>query len=208
MKIKFLYYTGWLLTRLITRLVFRVRITGQEHFPDEGGFILATNHISYYDPLLAGSWATRQVYFFAKQELFKNKLFGGIIRRCNALPVRRGTIDRSALDLSAEVIKQGYGLTIFPEGTRSKKDGFLEPKPGIGMIALRAGCPIVVAYLHGSNRLMDCFRGRDRLSVTFGRPIEPERFASLTPEKESYKTVARTVMTEIERIKEQVLGLK
>jgi len=207
-KIKILYYTGWLLTRLITRLVFRIRVNGQENFPDEGGFILATNHVSYFDPLLAGSWATRQVFFFAKQELFKNKLFGGIILRCNALPVRRGTIDRHALDLSVDVIKQGYGLTIFPEGTRSKEDGFLEPKPGVGMIALRAGCPIVVAYLHGSNRLRDCFMGRDRLSVTYGRPIEPERFASLTPEKESYKTVARMVMEEIGKIKEQVQALK
>ena len=208
MKIKILYYTGWLLTRLITRLVFRIRVTGQEHFPDEGGFILATNHISYFDPLLAGSWTSRQVYFFAKQELFKNKFFGTIIRRSNALPVRRGTIDRHALDLSVDVIKRGFGLTIFPEGTRSKKDSFLEPKPGVGMIALRAGCPIVVAYLHGSNRLTDCFLGRERLSVSFGKPIAPERFASLTPGKESYRAVARMVMEEIERIKEQVQGLK
>jgi 1-acyl-sn-glycerol-3-phosphate acyltransferase len=207
-KIKILYYSGWLLTRLITRLVFRIRVNGQENFPDEGGFILATNHISYYDPLLAGSWTSRQVYFFAKQELFKNKLFGTLIRRTNALPVRRGTIDRHALALSVDVIKQGYGLTIFPEGTRSKKDGFLEPKAGVGMIALRAGCPIVVAYLHGSNRLMDCFMGRDRLSVTFGKTINPERFASLTQEKESYKTVARMVMAEIEKIKERVQALK
>ena len=103
MKIKILYYTGWLLTRLITRLVFRIRVNGQENFPVKGGFILATNHVSYYDPLLAGSWTSRQVYFFAKQELFKNKLFGTMIRRSNALPVRRGTIDRHALDLSVDV---------------------------------------------------------------------------------------------------------
>jgi 1-acyl-sn-glycerol-3-phosphate acyltransferase len=134
-KTKLLYYTGWTLTRVISKLIFRIRVSGREHFPSEGGFILATNHISWYDPLLVGSWSPRQVYFFAKQELFRSKVFGFIIRRTNALPVRRGTIDRTALDMSTEVIERGFGLTIFPEGTRSKFDGFLPPKPGVGMLS-------------------------------------------------------------------------
>lgn len=202
---KILYYTGWSLTRVISKLVFRIKVTGQEHFPQSGGFILATNHISWYDPLLVGSWAPRQVYFFAKQELFANKLFGGIIRRTNALPVRRGTIDRTALEMSGQVIKNGYGLTIFPEGTRSKKDGFLDPKPGVGLLAVRAKCPVVPGYVYGSNRLMDCLWGRKRMRIAYGEPFPAEWAASFPPEKESYEEIARQVMTRIGEIRDRVL---
>jgi 1-acyl-sn-glycerol-3-phosphate acyltransferase len=207
-KTKLLYYTGWTLTRVISKLIFRIRVSGREHFPSEGGFILATNHISWYDPLLVGSWSPRQVYFFAKQELFRSKVFGFIIRRTNALPVRRGTIDRKALDMSTEVIERGFGLTIFPEGTRSKIDGFLPPKPGVGMLSLRARCPIVLGYVHGSNKLWDCLLGKQRLSITYGPPIRPEEYAELTSDKESYQELAAEVMARIGRLKEGVCGPK
>lgn len=202
---KILYYAGWSLTRLISTLVFRIRVRGQEHFPKEGGFILATNHISYYDPLLVGSWAPRQVYFFAKRELFKNPIFGAVIRRTNALPVKRGTVDRQALDMSVDVISRGFGLTIFPEGTRSKKDGFLDPKPGIGMIATRAKCPIVPGYVHGSNRLTDCFLGRTRMSITFGEPFPAAWVASIPVDREGYQQIADTVMACIGELKASVI---
>ena len=208
MKIKLLYYAGWTFTRVISRLVFRIRVSGREHFPAEGGFILATNHISWYDPLLVGSWSPRQVFFFAKQELFRSKLFGFIISRTNALPVRRGTIDRKALELSTGVIERGYGLTIFPEGTRSKTDGFLPPKPGVGMLSLRARCPIVLGYVHGSNRLWDCLLGRQRLSITFGGPILPEEYADLSSDKQSYQKLAAEVMARIGQLKDRVCGPK
>ncbi len=160
---------------MISKLVFRIRISGRENFPKSGGFILATNHISYYDPPLVGSWAPRQVYFFAKQELFKNKLFGWLIRQTNALPVKAGS-DRpsGAGDVARMSSGKGYGLTIFPEGTRSKTDDFLDPKPGSGCWRCEAGCPIVPGYLHGANKLKDCFLGRERMSMRYGEPFPAE----------------------------------
>lgn len=198
---KILYYAGWSLTRLISKLIFRIHVTGQEHFPKTGGFILATNHLSYFDPLLVGSWAPRQVYFFAKKELFKNPIFGEIIRRTNALPVKRGTVDRQALEMSADVISRGFGLTIFPEGTRSKQHGFLDPKPGIGMIATRATCPIVPGYVHGSNKLKDCFLGLDKLRISFGEPFPADWVASFPQSRDSYRLMAEAVMARISELK-------
>ena len=202
---KILYYGGWSLTRLISKLIFRIKIYGMENIPKSGGFILATNHISNFDPLLVGSWLPRQVYFLAKKELFKNKLFGFIISRTNALPVRRGTIDRNALELTASVIAKGYGLTIFPEGTRSKTSRFLDPKPGIGMIANRAGCPIVPGYVHGSNNLKACLLGKERMSITYGEPLSAEWVNSFTSDKEGYVNIAQGVMSEISRIRDKVV---
>ncbi|HKK21817.1 MAG TPA: lysophospholipid acyltransferase family protein [candidate division Zixibacteria bacterium] len=205
---KILYYTGWTLTRVISKLVFRIRVTGHEHFPTSGGFILATNHRSNFDPLLAGSWAPRQVYFFAKQELFRNKLFGWVITRTNALPVRRGTVDRHALELTAKVISDGFGLTIFPEGTRSKTEEFLEPKPGVGMMAIRSGCPIVPGYIHGSSKLKDCFLGRRKMSITYGEAIPAEWVTAQPPSKDGYMAVTQEVMRRIGALRDGVLGIK
>jgi len=203
---KILYYSGWSLTRLVSKIVFRIKVSGREHFPKSGGFILATNHRSYFDPLLVGSWAPRQVYFLAKQELFKNKFFGRIITATNALPVRRGTIDRNALKLCLDAIDGGDGLTIFPEGTRAKGADFLEPKPGVAMIATQAKVPIVPGYVHGSNRLKDCFWGRDRLRIRFGKPILPEDIESSAVDKEGYIKLTQLVMERIEELKQQTLG--
>ncbi|MDH3891939.1 MAG: 1-acyl-sn-glycerol-3-phosphate acyltransferase [candidate division Zixibacteria bacterium] len=194
---KILYYTGRSLTRIIFGLFLRAKVRGQENLPPEGGFILASNHLSYWDPPLVGSWVPRQVYFMAKQELFKNPLFGGIIKRTNALPLRRGTIDRVALDLCVETLKAGNVLTVFPEGTRAKEGHFLTPKPGVGMVAVRAKCPIVPALIQGSNRLKACLLGTSRLSITYGRPLEADWVESFDATKESYTQIAEAVMERI-----------
>lgn len=208
MRLKLLYWTGYSLTRLISWPLFRPRISGREHIPTVGGFILASNHISYYDPPLVGSWQRRELYFFAKKELFRNRLFGAAIRAANSLPVSRGAVDRQALKLAIDVVKAGFGLTMFPEGTRSHTDQFLPPRPGIGIIATRAGCPIVPTYIHGSNKLRECFWGRDKMSITYGEPLTAEWVLSLGTGKEAYKQIAAKVMERIAELRYQVTGVK
>jgi len=203
---KIAYYTGWLLTRIVSKLVFRIRISGQEHIPTSGGFILATNHRSNFDPLLVGSWSTRQMYFLAKKELFRNPVFGGLIRRTNALPVNRGAVDRDGLKMCADVVHKGFGLTIFPEGTRSRTTEFLPAKPGIGMIACQAGCPIVPGYVHGSNMLSRCFRGSERMLIRFGEPLSADWVRSFEPKKESYQAIAEAVMQRIASLRSEAFG--
>jgi 1-acyl-sn-glycerol-3-phosphate acyltransferase len=202
---KIAYYTGWTITRLVSKLVFRIRIYGREHIPNEGGFILASNHVSYYDPPLVGSWSTRQMYFLAKKELFKNPIFGNIIRRTNALPVKRGAIDREGLKLCVNVIKSGYGLVVFPEGTRSRTQDFLDPKPGVGLLAKTVSCPIVPAYVHGPNRLKEVFWGKDRMVIVYGPPIPQDWVASVAKGRDGYLTISAEVMKRIAALKAEFL---
>ncbi len=198
-----LYFAGWELSRVISRAVFRVRVSGRENLPRSGGFILASNHISYFDPPLVGCWVPRDIYFFAKEELLKGRLFGAILRRVNTVPVRRGTIDRGALAKAVQVIKQGYGLAVFPEGTRSKTGDLLPPRPGIGAIARLAECPVVPAYLSGANKLGECLTRRRRLLVVYGEPLSAEWITSFPSTKASYHKIAKAVMARIARLKEQ-----
>ena len=197
-----LYWIGKTGTYLAGRLLFGIRIYGREHIPTDGPFILASNHRSYYDPPLVGSFIPRELFFFAKKELFDSKLFGAIIWRTNARPVRRGQMDRQSLKYSMEALHNGYGLTVFPEGTRSKTNEFLPPKPGLGLLAAKVQCPIVPAYIHGSNRLKDCLLRRERLSISYGEAVSSDFIADRADSKEGYLEITAEVMRRIARLRD------
>jgi 1-acyl-sn-glycerol-3-phosphate acyltransferase len=200
------YRFGWLLSRLISKLIFRVKVRGQKNIPATGGYILASNHASYLDPPFVGCWSSRSVYFLAKKELFDNWLLRQVMRKINAFPVKRGHMDRQALQTMARVIGDGNGLVVFPEGTRSRTDDFLRPKPGVGMMAIQARCPVVPAYVHGSNRLRDCFWGRCNFSITYGPPISADWIASNEADKEGYRAVSQEIMSRIEGLKRDIVS--
>ncbi len=201
---KILFWTGWTFFRIIASVIFRVKIIGADNIPKKGGFILASNHISYYDPPLVGCCINREVYFFTKRELFRFKPFGWVLLRVNARPINRAGVDRTAIESAVEILKSGNGLTVFPEGTRSKTKDFLPIKPGIGMIARQAEVPIVPAYIHGANQLWNCFIGRTRLSVSYGEPISAEWVKSQEMTKEGYLAIADEIMRRIRNLKREL----
>lgn len=205
MKLKIAYYSGWLITRLLSRFLFGIKVIGRENIPRIGGFIMASNHVSYYDPPLVGSWSTRQMAFLAKKELFSNWLFSFVLHRVNALPVSRGGVDRAALRQSVQTIQSGLGLVFFPEGTRSRSDQFLEPRAGMGMVASKAGCPVIPTYLHGPNKLKDCFLRRERMAVIYGEPLTGEWISSCGADKEGYSKIVSTIMDRIGTLKRMYL---
>ena len=118
------------------------------------------------------------------------------------MPVARGAVVRNAVRLSLQAIASGLGLVFFPEGTRSKTENFLEPRAGIGMIAAHAKCPIVPTYLHGPNRLKDCFLRRQRMAVIYGEPLSAEWVISCGSGKAAYLKIAQTIMDRIRALKE------
>ena len=75
MKMRPLYAVGWCLLYPIFKLLFFFKVSGRENIPKEGGFILCSNHLSNYDPVLLGLSQNRQIFYMAKAELFKNKFF-------------------------------------------------------------------------------------------------------------------------------------
>jgi 1-acyl-sn-glycerol-3-phosphate acyltransferase len=199
---KILYWLGWTFFRVVATVIFRVKVKGRKNVPKGTGFVLASNHISYYDPPLVGCCVRREFYFFAKKELFGFRLFGWVLMRVNARPVNRAGVDRAAIDTAVEILKAGHALTVFPEGTRSKTKDFLPVKPGIGMIARQSGVQIVPAYIHGANQLWNCFIGRTRLTVTYGKPIPAEWVTAQAENKEGYLIIAEKIMDEIRGLKE------
>lgn len=198
-----LYRICWFLIRSFLVLYCRLQVKGKENIPSDGGMIIASNHIAAGDPPFVGSSLEREVYFLAKRELFRNPLLGTLIKNVNAIPVNRGVFDRKALGRSEEILRKGFGLVLFPEGTRSKTGELGRGKPGVGMLARHAMVPIVPAYIKNSNRFLRLpFTGK-RLTISFGEPLTPEWLSKISEDKEGFRAIVREVMKRIRLLKEK-----
>lgn len=165
---KGLYNVVWCLCRGAFGLVFPSRVTGMENIPQEGGFILCLNHCSALDPLYISAQIPRKrnMHFLAKKELFANKLLGAVIRGIGGIPIDRGNADLNAVRTSLQIVKEGKGLGIFPQGTRSRDNSPTPMLPGASMIALRAGAPVIPAYIDGP------YRPFRRMELRIGAPLD------------------------------------
>jgi 1-acyl-sn-glycerol-3-phosphate acyltransferase len=151
---------------------YRLRAEGLEHLP-EGGFVLAANHTSNFDPWPLGMplWPHRQLRFMAKSELF-NPLLAPLLRGGGAFRVRRGTGDVEAMRTAAQLVRAGEIVVMFPEGTRRakglRKKHTPRPHTGAARIALDAGAPLVPAAIAGTDRLLRL----SQLRVSYGPPLD------------------------------------
>jgi 1-acyl-sn-glycerol-3-phosphate acyltransferase len=190
----------------VMRLLWRVRARGREHVPRSGAVLLVANHSSVADPPLVGAVCPRPVSFLAKAELFAIPLFGGLIRRLNAHPVRREGADLGAMRTALRVLERGGTLLVFPEGTRGQ-EGVLRPgKPGAGMLAVLSGASVVPVYVSGSGRAWP--RGRrlprpgGKITVVFGPPVRFAGGDGARDKKESYEAASQAMMAAIARLKD------
>jgi 1-acyl-sn-glycerol-3-phosphate acyltransferase len=193
---------------LLMRLLFRLEGRGTEYVPAQGPVLLVANHSSLLDPPLVGGVAPRQLSFMAKAELFRVPLFGALIRRLNARPVRREGADAGALRTALRVLQEGGVLLMFPEGTRGPEGALREPKPGAAMLAVMSGAPVVPVFIQGSGRAWP--RGRTlprpaKVRVTFGSPQIFER-RDADGRKTDYVDVSRRIMAAIGRLADGGLG--
>jgi 1-acyl-sn-glycerol-3-phosphate acyltransferase len=204
--VNILYAFCRLVVAVFLRLLFRLEAKNPEHVPSTGPVLLVANHSSLLDPPLVGSVARRQLWFMAKAELFGIPLFGALIRRVNARPVRREGSDSGALRTALRVLQDDGALLIFPEGTRGD-EGVLRPaKTGAGMLAVTTGAPVVPVYIHGSGRAWP--RGRrffrpTKITVAFGPPLAFDG-ARRGDRRAQYNAASREMMAAIARLKDAV----
>ena len=160
------------LTWPLLRGLYRLDDAGVERIPPEGGFVLAANHVSNFDPfpLAMPLWPRRQLYYMAKVELFKPPL-AQVLKAGGAFPVRRGERDLEAFRSAVEICRRGDIVAMFPEGTRRSKGlrKRFQPRPrsGSARIAFEAGVPLVPAAIKGTDRLARL----EKLRVAYGDPI-------------------------------------
>ena len=175
-------------------LLFRWRVTGAENIPVSGGVIIASNHISNFDPFVVGTAVSRKLHFMAKEELFVNPVMRAIIQWLGAFPVRRGASDRTAIRTAINLLENGNMVGLFPEGTRSKNGQLGQAEPGLAMIAAKAGATIVPTAVIGTNKVFRDGSLLPQFRVYFGKPIVVKKDKA---SKEDLEKITNTMMQEI-----------
>jgi 1-acyl-sn-glycerol-3-phosphate acyltransferase len=134
-------------------LWFRLEVTGREHVPARGGFILAPVHRSNLDTFIVASVTRRPLRFMGKDSLWRvNPAFSWLLSALGAFPVARGTADRDALRRCQTVLEAGQPLVLYPEGTRQFGPDVQQLFDGPAFLALRTGVPIIPVGIGGSER--------------------------------------------------------
>lgn len=170
----------------LCHILYRIKVYGRENIPSEGALLFLCNHQSYLDPIFNQSTQKRMLYFVARDSLFRNKVFGTMIRNLNAVPIRRGETDMKAMRLLIDLLKQGKVVCLYPEGTRTEDGKIANIKPGLSLLSRRTGAKALPVVLDG---VYECWP-RDkklprlgRIGVMFGKPFEAEEIKKLGDEE-------------------------
>ncbi len=193
---KYCYYIFKVIFHIFYRLFFRYEVEGAENIPQEGGVIIASNHLSYLDPPLIGIAIKRRATYMAKSSLFHNPLISWFVRMFS-IPVDRGAAKPSTIKTAVNALRQGKLLVIFPEGGRRRGDNPAEGRRGVGMLAALGRVPVVPAYIEGTDRALPVgaiLIRPAKVKIRFGMPLKIEE-AERT--KDFQKRVTDEVMKRI-----------
>ncbi len=180
----------------IFKVIFRLKVAGKENIPKSGGFILASNHISYLDPIALGVACPRKLNYMARQDLFFNRCFSWLLFSINVFPIKRNSADLAALKEAMQRVKNDEALVMFPEGSRRFEGSSTEPQPGIGFLAAKLKVPVVPAFVKGTEIALPKganFIKPTKISVRFGKQIQIERGLP-------YQDIAQLIMENIRDI--------
>ena len=165
------------------KLVFgysaRLHVIRRENANLNGAFLLASNHISHFDPFIISSVVRRKIDWMAMAEFFPVPLLGHFLRAVDAFPADRDRADRKTIRTAIERLKGGCIVGVFPEGgIRNGERSLLEGaplRPGATTLAHIAGVSILPCVIVGSDRLYSAKRWlplrRTPVWIAFGDPI-------------------------------------
>ncbi|MEU1125217.1 lysophospholipid acyltransferase family protein [Streptomyces sp. NPDC005899] len=209
----FYYLLKYVVLGPLLRLVFRPRIEGLEHIPEDGAAIVAGNHLSFSDHFLMPAIIKRRITFLAKAEYFtgpgiKGRLTAAFFHSIGQIPV-----DRSGKEAGQAAIREGLGvlskgelLGIYPEGTRSHDGRLYKGKVGVAVMAIKAGVPVIPCAMVGTFEIQppgQTVPRVKRVTIRFGKPLDFSRYAGLEDQKAAIRAVTDEIMYAILGLSEQ-----
>lgn len=185
------------IARVSSSVLVDLKTFGVENVPTSGGVLLVCNHGSYLDPMVNSVLLPRPMSYLAQSGLFKNPVFGWIIRQCGAFPVQQGKGDVGAVKETIRHLKEGRMLNIFPEGSRTLTGKPQAVQPGVALVIKRAHVPVVPCVISGAwaswppGQLMP---RRGQVRVLYGPPLKMDHLD------------ARAIVREVDRLFEEMLS--
>ncbi|MDP8233865.1 MAG: lysophospholipid acyltransferase family protein [Candidatus Saelkia tenebricola] len=169
---------------LFCKLFFLIQGVNRGNIPKMGGVIIASNHVSFLDPIVLTTVIPPVVNFMAKKELFSfNRFFGGFISSVGAFPVNRGKVSKDTIKKAIAVLNSGRALIMFPEGGRSKDGSIQEGEPGCVWLARLTGVLIVPAKIYGSDKAFPVNKSIFHpypVKVVFGKTFDVRDYSDLS----------------------------
>lgn len=136
--------------RFILRRMCRMHLEQIEKIPMQGPLIIAVNHVNFIDsPIAFTHMYPRPVTALVKAETWKNPLLGPLFSMWGCIPIRRGEADLAAFQAAQQALAAGKLMAMAPEGTRSGDGCLQKGYPGLALLALRSGAPVMPAAFHG-----------------------------------------------------------
>ena len=178
----------------IYRLLFRIRVTGRENIPLEGGVILCANHTAYSDVVVLGMISPRDLKFVAKEELFKGKFLNRLFTSLGAIPINREKPSMDTFKKIVKTLKEGNALAIFMQGGRRKKGEEMDTedyKAGVALFAIKGQVPVVPINIKST------FKPFSKVYINIGEPISFEEYWGQKMRAEDFDEAAGKVMDAI-----------
>src|SRR6266513_1238814 len=194
------YWLGYHFSRLTGRVFFRFRIIHRERMIQSGPAILAMNHESYLDPLLAGTTCDRAIYFLARRTLLDARLLAWLLPKLNVIPVNQEGVDRSAIKALIRNLKSGNAVLVFPEGSRTLDGALQAAEPGLGLVIAKTLAPVVPMRIFGAHEALPRGGGRLHLvpiTILIGEPIFFKPVDLGSTGKNLYQELSQRVMDAI-----------
>lgn len=200
----FAYTLGLWSSKVFFRLFYSVKFYGRENWIP-GPSLVTASHASNYDPILVGiALAPHQLYYMAKEPLFRIPVLKQLIESFNAYPVSLNENDLRSIRRTYKLLQEEKQILIFPEGMRSFDGEFNPIKRGVGMITAHSQCSIIPVYIHGNfetwNRNQSLPRLFTEMAVVIGSPIRWDHFMDL-PKREAQKKVCELVEKRLQLLK-------
>ena len=175
-------------------VVYRLRVWGRERVPaavvngKPQPFIIALNHQSHFDPVLAGkATPKRHLSFIARATLFVNPVFGWAIKALGAFPINQKAADTQAIRETLAQLEMGRAVLIFPEGSRTPTGAIHPVKRGVWLLISRSKCPVLPVAIEGA---FDAWPRKasfprligQRIALNVGEPIAAETLLAMGPQ--------------------------
>lgn len=192
------YWFWYCFFQLLSVLYFPRTVIGLENIPQNGNFLVASNHISNVDPFIVGVSCRKRFAYIAKEELFENPIVGHILRSLDAFPIKRNSSDLGALRTTLKKLKEGRSVVLFPEGTRRREGQEQKIQSGIGFLAVKTRLPVVPVYLDGSDKVLPPgakFFRRHKVTVRIGKPFDIDH-------TQDYLTISTKIMENVRALKQ------
>ena len=190
-----------------------------ERIPEQGGFVIALNHISHLDPLTSAHLvydSGRLPRYMAKSALWKIKGLGRFLDAAGQIPVDRAAGGSQAYAAAVEAVQQGKGVIVYPEATITRDPAMwpMKGKSGAARIALATGCPVIPVGQWGAHEILPPYTKRPhlfprkRVVMSVGEPVDLDDLRGRPLTAQTVDAASDRIISAITRQLEEIRGEK